>query len=235
MGCGASATASAVCLNKAPRVLERKQLDILLAERMAFKSGGPFTVTAMYAVARLKLLRRSASGMVREMPAVEAADKSSKETASREVLIEAGKKRLNERLTFMGLRAVDVANDGNCLFRAISQELYFTQEHHGEVRKAAVEYMTANSAEYSAFSGDKAEWLAYSTSMAKLRTWGDELGLRAVCDSFGVVVHLVTSDATNWHLIYQPKTPYAPYRHIFLAYISPIHYNSVELFPVGII
>ena len=29
-------------------------------------------------------------------------------------------------------------------------------------------------------------------------TWGDELTLRAVCDAFGVVVHLITTETTNW-------------------------------------
>jgi hypothetical protein len=60
-------------------------------------------------------------------------------------------------------------------------------------------------------------------------TWGDELSLRAVCDAYGVVVHVVTSDKEYWHVDYRPFVPRAPFRHIFLAYIAPVHYISVVL------
>ena len=35
-------------------------------------------------------------------------------------------------------------------------------------------------------------------AMSQGGTWGDELTLRAACDSYGVVVHCVTSEAENW-------------------------------------
>jgi hypothetical protein len=47
--------------------------------------------------------------------------------------------------------------------------------------------------EFECFLGE--DFDSYLTSMARLGTWGDELTLRAACDAFGVVMHVVTSDA----------------------------------------
>ena len=41
--------------------------------------------------------------------------------------------------------------------------------------------------------GQAADFERYMKRMARDRTWGDELTLRAICDCFGAVVHVVTS------------------------------------------
>lgn len=50
---------------------------------------------------------------------------------------------------------------------------------------------------------------------------------RAVSDSFGIVVRVVTSDLENWYLTYEPQCCKMD-REIFLTYIAPIHYNSIR-------
>ena len=37
-----------------------------------------------------------------------------------------------------------------------------------------------------------------------MRTWGDELTLRAASDCFGVTIHVLTSHEANWYLRYAP-------------------------------
>ena len=121
----------------------------------------------------------------------------------------------------------------------------------GQLRALAVHWMIENSSEYSMYVGDAAEWSNYLQKMLELKTWGDELTLRAVrtkcischwmctciyclslcqvSDAFGVVLHVISTEQENWHIVYQPAVAKAPFRHIFLAYISPIHYNTVKL------
>lgn len=54
-----------------------------------------------------------------------------------------------------------------------------------------------------------------------------QLTLRAICDSFGVVVHVVTSEQHNWYLRYNPLKLRSP-AEVFLTYVAPIHYNSLR-------
>jgi hypothetical protein len=58
---------------------------------------------------------------------------------------------------------------------------------------------------------------------------GDELTLKAACDAFGTEVHVVTSTLDNWYLQYAPEMGDSDIqKKIFVCYISPLHYNSVE-------
>ena len=76
--------------------------------------------------------------------------------------------------------------------------------------------------------------------MEGLCTWGDELTLRAACDCFGCVTHVVTTEHENWLLTYCPSSlegtevgsgavTHDGVRELFLTYVSPIHYNVIAL------
>jgi hypothetical protein len=54
-----------------------------------------------------------------------------------------------------------------------------------------------------------------------------QLTLRAICDSFGVAVHVVTSEQHNWYLRYEPLSLKSPLE-VFLTYVAPMHYNSLR-------
>lgn len=72
------------------------------------------------------------------------------------------------------------------------------------------------------------EFDAYLKRMGRARTWGDELTLRAICNAFGATLHVATSQAGSWYLKYEPEQRKTD-RSIFLAYISPVHYNAFAL------
>ena len=124
---------------------------------------------------------------------------------------------------------MDTAADGNCQFRAFSVELFGTENHHQQIRTVAVAWLAEHRATYSGFVGEENDWQKYLTRMLAPGTWGDELTLRAVSEAYGVAVHVVTSERDYFNIVYEPKEARAPYRHAFLAYISPIHYSSVQI------
>lgn len=62
---------------------------------------------------------------------------------------------------------------------------------------------------------------------ATVRVAAPQLTLRAICDSFGVAVHVVTSEQRNWYLRYEPLS-YKSRLEVFLTYIAPMHYNSLR-------
>ena len=78
---------------------------------------------------------------------------------------------------------------------------------------------------------DEGELPTYLQKMAKARTWGDELTLRAFADCFGVCVHVVTSTDANWYLVYSPPEGVAPRKQVFLTYLSPVHYDALSATP----
>ena len=77
-------------------------------------------------------------------------------------------------------------------------------------------------------------------TMAQLGTWGDEMTLTAAAQVFACHVHVLTSQQENYYLCYKPNDDNdeeaanqtngdGACSNVFLAYISPIHYNSVVL------
>jgi OTU domain-containing protein 5 len=40
-----------------------------------------------------------------------------------------------------GFKIVEIRGDGNCLFRAVSHQVFLTEEYHGLLRKKCVEHL----------------------------------------------------------------------------------------------
>lgn len=68
---------------------------------------------------------------------------------------------------------------------------------------------------------------AYVSAMSGPGTWGDELTLRAIADSYGVVLNLVTSSSSHWFQRYEPKKLKLK-KELWATYISPVHYNVLR-------
>ena len=146
--------------------------------------------------------------------------------ATREDRIDAGKRLLSRRLQVLALKSVDMVDDGNCQLRAISMELYNTQEYHADVRRTVCAYLEAHEDSFAAFVGDGDSWRAYLARMAQDRSWGDELTLQAACAAYDLDIFVITTEEEHYHLHYSSPSG-APSRSIFPSYISPIHYNVV--------
>lgn len=54
-------------------------------------------------------------------------------------------------LSGLGLYAAEILGDGNCLFNALSDQLYGHQQAHWEIRERTVEYMRDHASEFKAF------------------------------------------------------------------------------------
>lgn len=135
-------------------------------------------------------------------------------------------RRLAERLQRLNLDMVIMAGDGNCQFRTLAHELYGSQEYHPQVREKVIRHIRSNQDEFECFLGE--DFDAYVSCMSRACTWGDELTLRAACDAYGVIIFVVTSEAQNWFLTYEPKEVNDEAGEIFLTYVSPIHYNAIK-------
>jgi hypothetical protein len=63
------------------------------------------------------------------------------------------------------------------------------------------------------------EFARYLEKMRRGRTWGDELTLRGICNSFGCHIHVVTSTEKNWYLEYEPDTVLTD-KQVFLCFVE---------------
>ncbi|KAI9679344.1 MAG: hypothetical protein M1817_005364 [Caeruleum heppii] len=63
-------------------------------------------------------------------------------------------KRVKEEFPLLagqGLYAADIRGDGNCLFNALSDQIYGTQNQHREIRARVIDYMRDNASYYKQF------------------------------------------------------------------------------------
>ncbi|KAI5067151.1 hypothetical protein GOP47_0017679 [Adiantum capillus-veneris] len=136
--------------------------------------------------------------------------------------------RLLERLYEYGLQERRMSGDGNCQFRAISDQLYGTPEKHKSVRKHVHHQLKAWKDLYREYVPMK--YSDYVRKMKKLGEWGDHVTLQAAADWFGMKICLVTSFKDTRYIEILPKTP-RQRNDIFLSFWSEVHYNSLYQAP----
>ena len=51
---------------------------------------------------------------------------------------------------------------------------------------------------------------------------------RALCEAYGIVINVITSDQQHWFMRYEPEAQPKKAAEVFITYIAPIHYNAVR-------
>ena len=152
---------------------------------------------------------------------------------TREDKIDAGRRRIAERIAKCNGAVVqcEMKDDGDCLFRSIAHQVHPQgAEGWADVRTAAVSYLSKRCDDFCIYFESADHWFNYLTAMNKKGTWGDELTIKAAVNALNIGIHLLTSEAENYYIRYEPEEQYhhqQPRVDVFLAYISPIHYNSI--------
>jgi len=126
-----------------------------------------------------------------------------------------------------------VSGDGNCQFRAVSDQLYRTENRCTEIRAAAVAQLRKHSELYEPFVPDQ-NFAEYVNDMSRDGTWGDHLTLQAIADAYSVRLCVLTSYKDNFVLEIQPQqnnssksAPTVSPRLLWLSFWAEVHYNSV--------
>ncbi|RZB61149.1 OTU domain-containing protein isoform B [Glycine soja] len=127
-------------------------------------------------------------------------------------------------LNVYGLCEVKVSGDGNCQFRALSDQLYRSPEHHKHVRKEIVKQLKDHRSLYECYVPMK--YKKYHKKMAKTAEWGDHVTLQAAADKFSAKICLLTSFRDTCFIEIMPLYQ-APQRELWLSFWSEVHYNSL--------
>ncbi|KAK0554633.1 hypothetical protein OC845_000665 [Tilletia horrida] len=92
---------------------------------------------------------------------------------------EQAEKQLSAQLKAMGLYAANTLGDGNCLFRALSDQLYGYPNQHLHIRHVICDYLQAHPEKYAGFVDDAKPFDAYVRNMRIQGTYGGHLELSA--------------------------------------------------------
>ncbi|KDN37920.1 cysteine proteinase [Tilletiaria anomala UBC 951] len=84
---------------------------------------------------------------------------------------------LNAQLKVMGLYAADTVGDGNCLFRALSDQMYGYPELHLEIRQQICDFLAARPDRFAGFVDGSFD--QYIKNMRECGTYGGHLELSA--------------------------------------------------------
>ncbi|SOV77298.1 OTU-like cysteine protease, putative [Plasmodium sp. gorilla clade G3] len=117
-----------------------------------------------------------------------------------------------------------IRTDGNCLFRAVSDQLYNHEENYKEIRKKVVEHLLQNEELYKNFIEYDESYKSYIERISLDGTWGGQLELQAVGEIYKVNILIYQENGC----ILEIKNHSDDNKCIQLHYASSEHYNSVR-------
>lgn len=131
----------------------------------------------------------------------------------------------------LGLCLKDIAGDGNCLFRSLSDQYYGNPKYHAKIRSRICEFLEVNRDHFQYFVEDDGDFDEYLGHMKELGTYGGNMELVAFARSHDVNIR-----------VYQPGTVFVieggdgvdnkgkaeERRTLHIAYHSWEHYDSVR-------
>ncbi|CAN6273942.1 unnamed protein product, partial [Urochloa humidicola] len=133
--------------------------------------------------------------------------------------------RLTERLKLYELTEHKVKGDGNCQFRALSDQLYQTPDHHEFVREQIIGQLKTNRDAYDGYV--PMAYDDYLEKVARNGEWGDHVTLQAAADKYGVKIFVMTSFKDTCYIEIQPKVQKSN-KVVLLSFWAEVHYNSIH-------
>ncbi|PXF49446.1 OTU domain-containing protein 3 [Gracilariopsis chorda] len=124
-----------------------------------------------------------------------------------------------------GLSIRDVANDGNCFFRAVSDQLYGCEDEHVNLRQLACDYLQQHADHYQHFIDEEQSFDEYVNEMRNDAVWADNLELQAISMACNVNIRVHQSGKPSYDIRNHPANNA---RAIHLSYHFAEHYASVR-------
>jgi hypothetical protein len=132
------------------------------------------------------------------------------------------------------LRFQPIVGDGNCLFRALADQLHSDQYYHMDVRRNIIYHMRANSELFRKFIFNETSFDEYLYKMAQPYTWGDNLCIQAFCDIYSLNVNIIemTSHGDMRETMIEPRNFLyrQNYQRVLNLLFDGLHYDSLKYF-----
>ncbi|NXD86670.1 OTUD3 protein, partial [Halcyon senegalensis] len=132
---------------------------------------------------------------------------------------------LARQLQALGLKLREVPGDGNCLFRALGDQLEGHSRNHLRHRQETVDYMIKQREDFEPFVEDDVPFEKHVTNLAKPGTFAgnDAIVAFARNNQMNVVIHQL--NAPLWQI---RGTDQSNVRELHIAYRYGEHYDSVR-------
>lgn len=122
-----------------------------------------------------------------------------------------------------GLEVKRMVEDGNCLFRAVADQVYGDSELYDLTRQMCIDYMERERDHFSQFLTEG--FTSYCKRKRRDKVYGNNMEIQALCEMYNRPIHIYsygTEPINIFHGSYNTDTP--PIR---LSYHHGNHYNSL--------
>ncbi|XP_031384627.1 OVARIAN TUMOR DOMAIN-containing deubiquitinating enzyme 6 isoform X2 [Punica granatum] len=122
-----------------------------------------------------------------------------------------------------GLEVKKMLEDGNCLFRAVADQVYGDSELYDDVRQMCIDYMERNRDHFSQFITEG--FVSYCKRKRRDKVYGNNVEIQAMSEMYNRLIHIYsysTEPINTFQGNYHTDTP--PIR---LSYHHGNHYNSL--------
>ncbi|KAM3824290.1 OTU domain-containing protein 3 isoform 5-T6 [Vipera latastei] len=132
---------------------------------------------------------------------------------------------LNDQLRALGLRLREVPGDGNCLFRALGDQLEGHSRNHLKHRQETVAYMIQQRADFEPFVEDDVPFEKHLANLAQPGTFAGNDAIVAFARNNKVSIVIHQQNAPLWQI---HGTDQSSARELHIAYRYGEHYDSVR-------
>eukprot|EP00095_Tigriopus_kingsejongensis_P001283 maker-scaffold359_size197282-snap-gene-0.28 protein:Tk01283 transcript:maker-scaffold359_size197282-snap-gene-0.28-mRNA-1 annotation:"hypothetical protein CAPTEDRAFT_108175" len=134
---------------------------------------------------------------------------------------------LRNQLAILGLTLKEVPGDGNCLFRALSDQIHGSSEQHGHFRRNVVDFMRHHRADFEPFLVDEPSFERHLELLEQDGTFGGNDSIVALARLQGVTIVIHQLNEALWQVHGSPDGSACP-RELHISYHNGDHYNSVR-------
>ncbi|XP_016134734.1 OTU domain-containing protein 3-like [Sinocyclocheilus grahami] len=131
----------------------------------------------------------------------------------------------SNQLQALGLKLREVPGDGNCLFRALGDQLEGHSRGHLRLRQETVQYMMTHSQDFEPFVEDDMPFTEHLSNLSQLGTFAgnDAIVAFARSQQLKVVIHQLNAPLWEINGTEKPSS-----RELHIAYRYGDHYDSVR-------
>ncbi|XP_028393840.1 OTU domain-containing protein 3-like [Dendronephthya gigantea] len=135
----------------------------------------------------------------------------------------------SNQLQALGYKIKDIKGDGNCLFRALADQLDGTDDGHLRYRRIIAKYLADHREEYEPFVEDNKTFDEHVRELNKAGTFGgnDSIVAFSRCYGLNIVIHQLNERCWVIHGE-EYKKPGDPFRELHISYHNGDHYSSVR-------